>query len=161
MSTNKYSSDDIFNKWLGGLNRENITEKYKYSERKRYIQDLADLLKSGGVDFDEAKILRTQVLNTLTTREGRKGSGKYKDWKNNVLNDFDQIIADTYIDLDKNVDSDSDIKIDAATIEIDELIKEWVLKKYDGNEYIMKKAHDPSSFIYIEFIKDTFGDYVV
>lgn len=163
MSTNKYSSDDIFNKWQGELVRENPTEKYKYSERKDYIQDLADLFKAGGVEFDEAKMYRTQVLNALTTREGRKGVGRYKGWKENVLSDFDQIMADTYveIDLEKNVDSDGNLKVSAVTIEIDELISEWVMKKYGGNKYIMQKAHDPSSLVFIEFIKDTFGDYVV
>lgn len=144
----KPTAEDIFNKWLGYLAKENNV-RYLYKNRKEHIEILADFLLKSGIDFDDAKSLKYDVLNSLTTEEGRKGKGHYKGWKENVLSDFDAILADFYIDIPEQVNSEFCLKDDKE-------IEEWAVGKFGNNSWAVCEAQTIGTALNWQFIKENF-----
>lgn len=95
MSDN-YTFQDIFNKWCKPLCVDKGA-RYTHKNREEILDELALALKAHGVDYEEAKTRKNTVIKFLTTEEGRKGTGKYKDWVVTVEEQYLSALAYYYI----------------------------------------------------------------
>ena len=78
---------DILSIWKIYL-KEQGTQRYLKSSRSEYLIYLIEMLIENGIDFDEAKTAKSQVIKFLTTEEGKKLKGKHKDWIINISDEF-------------------------------------------------------------------------
>lgn len=128
--------NDIFNTWKLDL-RENHNVRYLYKNRKEHIENLVTYLINTGVSLDDAKDLRNKVLLELTTAEGRKGKGRYKGWKENVLDDFDMIVSGMYVEIPTSPPQQHETINEMLE---DEYIKEWAVKIFGDNEFAIRES---------------------
>lgn len=148
---------DVFNLWAGTLNdpkQYSVEDKYDKSKRIEHIEFLAAWLQDYNIDYEDAKGLRNKVMVFLTTEEGRKGKGKYKNWKENALQDFDQTLARMYMDIPKSPSSST--VADPFRIKQDDAIVNWAEAKYGEDTLVIAEAHRIASPFYFEYLEDTF-----
>jgi hypothetical protein len=160
---NEFSVDGIFKAWKSKIKDEDISAKYLASERKDYIEDLADMFKNAEVPYDEATFYREKAMISLTTVEGRKGKGKHKGWKEAVYDDFDCIMARYYIPPDLLYPKD----VKLASLEdkepwmtyqdIDGSVKKWLTEKYGFSEAKYKFACTIGHVLNMEYAQDVLG----
>lgn len=96
MSDSKLSAEDCFIAWKVKIKQELEKARYLKSERIEILDELAQGLYENGVDYDEAKWLTKKVQDHLVTKEGKKDSGKYKGWMNNVKEEYTKALVDYY-----------------------------------------------------------------
>lgn len=159
----KYDPQILFNKWKKRIKQEDIAFMYKAEEREGYLELLVKAFKGAGLDLADASMFRNDVMTALTTVEGRKGKGKYKGWKEQVVTDFEEMLADYYIP--DSVFEPEDIK--KASLEDKEpwmtmqdfhgKIKQWLTDKYGFTESKYKLACTTGHTLNIEFMQDVFG----
>ncbi len=154
---NKYSSEDIFNKWAKYMSSEDIVDRYAHNRREAYLEDLCAMLKEHDIEFEDAKDLKNRVMIILTTEDGRKGKGKHRGWKESVFEQFDHVLADYYVqNADKGVVDTQTFTQVSQYIEDDDIV-EWVNNKYgSGNKEIMSKAHTIGHQLNILFLEEYF-----
>lgn len=92
----KGDADAVFNRWLADI-RADRKRLYLYSERRKHIDLLMGYLKENEVEMDDAVFLKNKVVDVLVHEEGQKGKDRYKDWKKNTQEDFDDGIQLTYV----------------------------------------------------------------
>lgn len=149
----KLTINDIINKWLYILKQEGGV-RYLYRERKEHIEALISWFKQSGVSLEEAKTVKNQVLRSFITEEGIKGKGKYKGWKENILFDFDTILANYYVDFnqEKKVEKENPFYL-----KDDEIIKEWVVDKYGDYYNLIKETQTVGSDLFFKFVEEKYN----
>ena len=175
MSQEKYSSDKVFDKWIGWLTTEAQEMRYTYKGQGDVIDSLVNMLKANGTSMEDASMLERQVMMALTTPEGRKGAGKYKGWKENVQETFKGIVANYYVQIDElDEEEDHRVKADYANTkahfeatkhdkfryhEHDERIAVWVRKKFGtaSTKALIKEAHLVFGILNVQWQVETFG----
>lgn len=136
---------EIFTIWRNDLDG---TERFLYKERKENIENLVNDLYNAGASIEDVRFLKNEVLVSLITKEGMKNTGKYKGWKDNVINDFDDVVTAVY--LTNTLDSIRDLNTINSRhyIEMNDQIIDWL---YDTYNYVSREmlveAHNPSSFL--------------
>lgn len=115
---------DVISIWKIGM-RDHGTQKYIKSSRPELLEQLIDLLLEHGIDFDTAKTAKKQVIDILTTEEGKKAKGKHKDW---IINISDEFIAQ----LDQAYPK-SPVGISGKTLN-PQLVIDWISLKLEQPE---------------------------
>jgi len=158
--SNEINADDIFNKWMHYLKTEAIDIRYLHRDRPEIISSLAYEFKSLKVDYDTAKSYKKRVMEALTTEEGRKGSGKYKGWKETATADFLSVLASYYVEIEPEDKEESlyekkvEAKEDLFRYHINNnLITNWCKNRYgqDWTVDINKEAHLIGGVLNLEF----------
>lgn len=153
----------LFEKWRKKIKQEDICSIYKADERSYYLELLVKAFKKAGFSYDDVIVFKNDIMLALTTFEGRKGNGKHKGWKEQVIQDFQDTLADHYVpDSVLNVE---DIK--RASLEekeswmiyqdIDGSVKEWVTKKYGFSEAKYKLACIIGHVINVQYFQEVLG----
>ena len=170
MSQEKYSSDKVFDKWIGWLTTEAQDIRYTYKGQPEVIDQLVQMLKANGSSMEDASMLERKVMMALTTPEGRKGTGKYKNWRENVEMNFKGIVANYYVQID-DLEEEEDNRIKSASTkkeevkhekyryhEHDERIALWARKKFGSaaTQSLVKETHLVFGQLNIQFQKETF-----
>lgn len=145
--------DAVFDRWVADV-RSDKKSLYLYDERRRHLEYLMGYLITNEIEMDDAKFLRNKVVDILVHEEGKKGKGKYKDWVQNVLNDFDDCIQLTYVEgLSKSgYKSKPDYKQDP------EIVK-WAMDKFGPNipPKVLKDCHTIGNSLYFLFIEEFYN----
>ena len=143
-------SNELFKGWMA-LIRQDRSARYTYENRREHLEELMDMFQSNGVEIDEAATYKSKVVKALVTEEGLKGKGKHKGWRENVENDFEDIIQLTYNPLVKEqiTKRKLDYKPD------DEIIK-WAKAKFgDGvPQPVLRDCHVIGHSLNMWFIND-------
>lgn len=150
MEENKISADLIFKRWVASV-REDRLSQYQYGERKKHIDNLIGALFANGVPQDEAEFLKRKVVETLVTKEGMKGNGKYRGWKENAEADFDDAIQLAYVpEFQKEKKSYQMSK----TFTEDPNIVKWCKDTFgaDVDTFTLKEAHTIGNTLNIMFL---------
>jgi hypothetical protein len=87
MSERKMSGDEVFIMWKG-LVKEIGKARYTAVERKEQLDELCEMFHKFGVDVDEAKSYKKKIIEFMVTKEGMKGNGRHKGWKEATEEDF-------------------------------------------------------------------------
>lgn len=171
-----YSIDDLFNRWLGFLRTEANDIRYLHQHRPEILEGLIGMFVKYNVSYEDAKLYKRKVVLALTTDEGRKGTGKYRGWKECVEEDFLGVLANFYIE---NVQDDEipDNKMRLSSKETVEtriepnryhpdntVITEWAKDKFgqDWTPEINKEAHLVGGIINIQFQEEVFeSDWIL
>ena len=142
----KYSSEDVFNSWIGYLNSEANDTRYVHRERPELLDMLVGQLFGNKIPHDEAKGFRSRVVLALTTVEGRKGTGKYRGWKETVAEQYDGAVANFYVEL-------------AEIGEVEDNRMRSTSAKQNEPKYEKYRYHEENSLI-VAWVKNKFKETV-
>lgn len=95
MSERKMSSDECYIYWKS-LAKEVGKVRYTSIERIEQLDVLCELFRKHGVDYDDAKSYKRKVVEFMVTKEGMKGNGRHKGWKEATEEDFVGILTGYY-----------------------------------------------------------------
>lgn len=160
----KLTADDVFRMWKVET-KELGANKYAATERVELIDMLCELLRKYGIDIDDARFLKKKVIEVLVTKEGMKGSGKYKGWKETTENEFLDNLLVYYVDDFEIVNSTEQIKNSKSRnqyygeigyMDRTQLIVEWTkfMFKKKWTESICLEAHKIGSSLWLLFEKE-------
>jgi len=149
-----FSAREVFDKWLGTV-QEDASLRYLGVNRKPVLDELAQMLFVANVDYSEAKMLSREVVNKLTTEEGRKGKGKYKGWAQTVEEDFRIALASYFVEVDIKTSRPET----TDSLPNDELITAWGLNKFGElwDDRLSNMAHQVGSPLNLEFMSEVFS----
>jgi hypothetical protein len=150
------TAEDIFLYWK--RNTKDIGKaRFTAIERIEQLDYLCELFKQHDVSYDDALSLKRQVVEFMVTKEGQKGNGKYKGWKENTEEDFKGTLLIYYnneigiVDQNKSkniTDTSAGIQQnqtygDSNYMERDEIITAWSKDKFrcDWSESICLECH--------------------
>jgi hypothetical protein len=157
-----FTAEEIFDKWVGII-QDDAALRYLGVNRKPVLDELAKMLFSSNVDYSEAKMLSRQVVNKLTTEEGRKGKDKYKGWTQAVTDDFRVALATYYVECDTTNASKNVINVEAKVpisnkIPEDALITAWCRNRFGErwNDRVNQMAHQIGHALNLQFMTDVF-----
>jgi len=95
MSERQMTSEECFLNWKS-LAKEVGKVRYTATERVEQLDVLCEMFRKHGVDYDEAKAYGKKVIEFMVTKEGMKGNGKHKGWKEATKEDFVGILTGYY-----------------------------------------------------------------
>lgn len=102
------SLSEVISCWKVSL-RELGTQRYVKSNRPEYIGNLIEMFLFNNIDYETAKTAKKQVIDILTTEEGKKAKGKHKDWGINISDEYIAQLCEAYPQnpgsLNKNIES--------------------------------------------------------
>ncbi len=156
----EHSIFDILRNWKGFLKEEG-TAKYTYNNREEYLEKLVLLFKKHGVDYDSAKAAKRKVQETLITKEGMKGRGKYTGWPKNVEEDYLIALAKYYVDSDTS-DINPLTEMEKAPwwqFEDDEdgWIKKWITETSGYSDRLYLETRRIGTLFWMEYLKARFS----
>lgn len=95
MTDRSMNADEVFLYWKS---LAKIVGKVRYTstERQEQLDVLCELFKKHDTDFDEAKSYKKKIIEFMVTKEGMKGNGKHKGWKEATEEDFIGILTGWY-----------------------------------------------------------------
>lgn len=148
------TEDDAYNRWIADV-REDIGSRYGYQDRKKHIEILMGYLKMYNISMDDAQFLKKRVVEALVTKEGMKGNGKHKGWKENTEADFDDAIQKAYVPGLEKID----FKPLKNAQGHDPRIVQWAKKKFGEQigEEIVVAAHQPMHALWMMFMNDHYN----
>ena len=91
----KMSADECFISWKT-LAKEVGKVRYTSTERMEQLDVLCDMFRTHGVEYDDAKFYKKKVVEFMVTKEGMKGNGRHKGWKEATEEDFIGILTGFY-----------------------------------------------------------------
>lgn len=147
----------LWDKWLGYLRKAD--GRFLYQNRTEHLIMFSEIFFQNGISFDDAKSYRDRCVRALTTEDGYKARKKHKggNWRKNTTEDFNTILADTYIANPSSTPIRTTVSApDPLRIPQNEDILEWAKSKYDSNPLVIAEAHRIASVFYFEFLEDTF-----
>ena len=159
--------DDLFLLWKKQV-KEIGKSRYTSAERKEQIDLLCELFYKHNIDLDEAKLYKRKVVELLVTKDGMKGNGKYKGWKENTEEDFDATLISWYQGEFEVINDTTKIKElkkeqsigygNNGHIERHRIIVAWTKHKFGDNwsESICLEAHRVGSQLWVMFEKEVF-----
>lgn len=89
------SSEEAFLLWKGEAKAVGKA-RYTASERIEQLDVLCEIFYKYGIDFEEAKSYKKKIVEFMVTREGLKGNGRYKGWKQNTEEDYISLLTRWY-----------------------------------------------------------------
>jgi len=152
------SSDEVFLAWKMAV--KNLGKaRFNADERREQLDLLCEMFFERGIDIDEAKSYRRKVVDFMVTKEGQKGNGRHKGWKEATEEDFIGNLALHYQNSMEIVNKIS-TKMEVNTlygygeyIERTPLIVAWTKYKYKNrwSESICLEAHKVDSSLWTLF----------
>lgn len=149
----KLDSDEVFARWLADV-RVDSSKRYTRAHRKEHLAALMGYLKMHDIPQDDAQFLKRKVVEALVTKEGMRGQGKYKNWKENTEEDFDDLIQHTYVPA-------LSVKIEPVKSAqgYDPVLVKWCKQRFGDSvgEELIKAAHQPLHMLWCMAINETFN----
>ena len=155
--------EDIFLLWKTEA-RDIGKAKYTSVERIEQLDILANMFFERGIDIEEARMFKRKVVEFLVTKEGMKGNGRYKGWKERAEEDF---LASLLVYYKKNaevVNDTTNLKVTrkvefyggAEYMERTPLLVAWSKHKFKTlwSEAICLETHKVGSALWIQFQKE-------
>jgi hypothetical protein len=159
----KADVDSILARWETHCKNDLGKARFSASTRKEILDVLAEMLSEVPIDYDEAKSLKKEVIRVLITKEGLKGAGKYKGWKESTEKDFLASLFDAYNSknlFEKNTPQVNEVATKPVTHkEYHPLIDIWGKEKFKelwGGE-LRDLANQPESSLHDTFLDEFFG----
>jgi hypothetical protein len=91
-----FSSEELFNVWFDQVTKEYQYGRFLFNNRAEILEALLESFRDNNISIDEARVYKNKVISTLVTKEGAKGQGKYKGWRETVSKDFDVMLVEMY-----------------------------------------------------------------
>lgn len=96
MSGKKLSAEQVWIRWKTFCEKDVGKARYTAVERLEQLDALCDDFRSNGVSFEEASDYKKKFVEFVVTREGMKGNGQYKGWKEKSAEQFDGVLLGYY-----------------------------------------------------------------
>ncbi len=151
-STTENDINAIFKRWAADV-REDRSLQYKYGERRKHIENLVTAMVLENIPQDEAQMLKRRVIDILVTKEGMKGNGRHKGWKETAETDYDDAIQRAYVPALKKADADFKT---SQTFKEDPNIVAWCKQKFGPNVSILtiKEVHTTGTMLRSMFVNE-------
>lgn len=163
------SAEDCFILWKHGV-KEVGKAKYSAKERVEHLSILGQMFFNHGIDLDEARFYKKRVVDFLVTKEGMKGNGKYKYWKERTEEDFIASLLSWYQEKAEIVNDTTNKKVvrkveyydGADYMDRTPLIVAWTKYKFKDNwtESLCLEAHKIGSPLWFLFDKEVISSRV-
>lgn len=154
----KSDGESVLASWELHCKNDFGTARFSAKTRREVIDILAEMLAEVPIDYEEAKNLKKEVIRILITKEGLKGTGKYKGWKEATETDFLASLYDIYNAKNLFTKAENQAQKNTA-IKAHPLIDIWGKKKF-GDAWGMNLiilANTPDSSLHNQFLNDMFG----
>lgn len=165
MSERKMTSEEVFIYWKS-LAKEVGKVRYTATERVEQLDLLCEMFREKGVDYDEAKSYLKKVIEFMVTKEGMKGNGKHKGWKEATREDFVGMLT-KYYNGEFQVVNDTKLTKKSMTTKVEyyggvdymnrtPLVVAWTKHKFKDNwsESICLEAHKVGGPLWRAFGKE-------
>lgn len=180
-NSQQLTADEVLWKWKSEhmeIKKNDVITFYSSSYWPEAIDDLVFMMVSNGIPKDDAWCMSIQnkVVDFLVTKDGKKAAGKKNDkrhsWVPNMIEYFNAKMSESYVpnsereyvEPEKNTNQSSNnyktVKNTEYILPEDPVINLWVEKNYTHSEGIAGQVRDPMSFLFLEFMEDTFGKYL-
>jgi hypothetical protein len=158
----KMTSEEVFLLWKKEA-KEVGKIRYTAIERREQLDLLCEMFLKFGVELDDAKFYKRKVVDFMVTKEGQKGNGKHKGWKEATEEDFlTNLIA--YYQGDMEIVNDTQYTVkgknlyysNADYLDRNKLIAAWTKNKYGDrySESLCLEAHKIGSVLWQLFEKE-------
>lgn len=157
MNNIKMTAKEILLVWAKSVNEQYDRTKFFSRNRNEILEDLVIDLFDNDIDIEEAKNLKYDIIKSIVHKEGRKGTGQFKDWTKNVESDFLTILLEYY---------NSNIKANKITKEYgsddflkrSDIITAWAKDRFGlaWNEELNLLSHQYNSQLLTQFEIDVF-----
>jgi hypothetical protein len=164
MSKIQASAEDVFLSWKGDVKLLG-KDRFISEERVRLLDMLAEMCRKHGVDLVDAKMVKRKVIEFMVTKEGLKGNGKHKGWKETVEDDYLISLTRWYGDDFEIAEDTSEVVLggdpklnygNGKYLERNDLIVAWTKDKFKDfwDESVCLEAHNKFSHLWYLFIKE-------
>lgn len=96
MSDKILTAKQVFLAWKTGCELDVGKARYTSGERLEQLDLLCEDFIKNGVDFDEALSYKKKFVEFVVTKEGMKGNGQYKGWKEKAAEQFEGLMTRWY-----------------------------------------------------------------
>ena len=163
--SNSFSSEELFNVWFDKVTKEYQFGRFLFNNRAEILEVLLESFRDNNISVDEARVYKNRVISTLVTKEGSKGQGKYKGWKETVSKDFDVMLVEMYESVIKP-ELKEETKQDSSQSTLMEMIKKPIPKQplidiwgkvafgNMWNEQMSNEAHTFGTALFNTFFND-------
>jgi len=138
------SADQVFTQWKTFCEKDVGKVRYTSEERLEQLDFLCEMFVKFGVPFDDAMDYKRKFVEFMVTREGMKGNGKHKGWKEKAGENFEGILLGFYDGTFKVVN-------DVGAISIKNEVK-TEKQEYGHSDYMIRMP------IIIAWSKNKFGE---
>lgn len=90
------TAKEVFIAWKTGCQVDVGKARYTASERLEQLDMLCEDFMDNGIDYEEAKTFKKDFVDFVVTKEGMKGNGQYKGWKEQAAENFDGLLIRWY-----------------------------------------------------------------
>lgn len=159
----KMTPEDVFILWKNTA-KDIGKARYTSIERLEQLDVLAEMFVERGIDIDDARIFKKKVVEFLVTKEGMKGNGRYKGWKERTEEDFLSSLLVRYQDKAEIINDTTNLKVTrkveyyggADYMERTPLMVAWSKYKFLNlwSEAICLETHKIGSALWIQFQKE-------
>lgn len=157
---NKASAEDVFLMWKTVVEKEVGKEIYTHNSRLEHLEELCEMYREYGVDYDDAIMQKKRFIEFVVTPEGMKGNGKHKNWKSTAEENYIGLVNTFYSDMFQKEDI-SHINNKTQYGEGDymprmNIIVDWTKHKFGKNwsESLCLEAHKIGSMLNNTFQKE-------
>lgn len=92
----KLSARQVFTMWKTEVEKDIGKARYTSTERLEQLDALCEYFVKFGVDFDDALGYKKDFTEFVVTKEGMKGNGKYKGWKEKASENYEGLLTSWY-----------------------------------------------------------------
>lgn len=96
MSKKKLTAEQVFVLWKTEVEQEVGKARYTSTERLEQLDALCESFVKYQIEFDDALMFKRKFIEFVVTREGMKGNGRYKGWKEKADENFEGILVRWY-----------------------------------------------------------------
>lgn len=92
----QYTAEQVFSSWKTWVEKELGKARYTKQERLEQLDTLCAMFKDSRIEYEDALMLKKDFVDFVVTREGKKGKGNHKGWKENAAENFEGILFGYY-----------------------------------------------------------------
>lgn len=156
-----FTVEDIFINWRYRLkNEEGIAMFLGGEARKSYLTDLIESLVATKISYEDAKTITKRVQDTLVTKEGKKGKGKYSGWAQTVGDQYLEILSSYYVKIDTSgvapLESIEQNPTYQFSSDLTGGMKKWLTEKYGYSDFLYQETKRIGSTFWEEYLEDSF-----
>jgi hypothetical protein len=149
-------SDIIYLRWLKEVKEEGIN-RFLRNNRKDLLEPLALSFLQNNIPFDEARRYSNEIKKVLVTLKGQKGSGKYKGWAENVVNDYLVLLSEIY-EKEQSFSSNENKNNELVKIDFNPLFESFLLKELkEVTKNNIESEHNIESYLFKIFFNEVFN----
>lgn len=105
MNKRQLTAKQVFVAWKTEVEKDIGKARYSATERLEQLDTLCEFFVESKIPFDDAMDFKRDFVDFVVTREGMKGNGQYKGWKEKAAENYEGLMVRWYAGEFKSVDT--------------------------------------------------------